>query len=106
MLEILERVWDNLINRTEGPMNLRFILQPTMSLIFAIRAAIRDSKNNTVPYLWRFIFTKDQRRNIAKEGWKDFGKIFIIGVILDIVYQMLVIFSLKTQVYFYPLESF
>jgi len=42
---------------------------------------------------------------VAKDGWKDVGKIFVIGTILDIVYQMVVIFGLKTQDRFYPLES-
>jgi hypothetical protein len=105
LLDIFTRVWDNLIERTEGPMNLRFYLQPTMSLIFAIRAAIRDSKNGTVPYLWRFAFSKDNRKTVAKEGWKDVGKIFIIGTILDIIYQLIVIFKVKTESHFYPLES-
>jgi hypothetical protein len=105
MPDIFERIWHNLLERTEGPMSLRFFIQPAMSLIFAIRAAIRDSKNNTVPYLWRFLFSKDQRKNIAKEGWKDIGKVFIIGTILDIIYQLVVIFSHKTKDSFYPLES-
>ena len=85
IVELFTRVWNNLIERTEGPMSLRFVLQPTMSLIFAIKAAIKDAKNNTTPYLWRFASSKDDKHEIAKEGWKDFGKIFIIGTILDII---------------------
>jgi len=106
ILELFNRVVNNFIERTEGPMSLRFVLQPTMSLIFAIKAAIKDSKNNTEPFLSRYFSSpKDQRHNIAKEGWKDFGKIFIIGTILDIIYQLVVIFGLKSQDKFYPLES-
>ena len=105
MLDLLNRFWQNLMERTEGPMSLRFFLQPGMSLFFAIRAAIRDSKNGTVPYLWRFFYSKEGRKTVAKEGWKDVGKIFVIGTILDIVYQLVVIFGLKTKDSFYPLES-
>jgi len=105
IVELFTRVWNNLIERTEGPMSLRFVLQPTMSLIFAIKAAIKDSKNNTIPYLWRFMFSNEERQHVAKEGWKDFGKIFLIGSVLDIIYQLVVIFGLKTQSKFYPLES-
>ena len=105
MLDLLNRFWQNLLERTEGPMSLRFVLQPCMSLFFAIRAAIRDSKNGTVPYLWRFLYSKEDRKTVAKEGWKDVGKIFVIGTILDIVYQLVVIFGLKTKDSFYPLES-
>jgi len=105
MLDLLSRIWQNLLERTEGPMSLRFFLQPGMSLFFAIKAAIRDSKNGTVPFLWRFLYSKEERKMVAKDGWKDVGKIFVIGTILDIVYQMVVIFGLKTQDRFYPLES-
>ncbi len=76
-----------------------------MSLIFTIRAAIRDAKAGTTPYLWRFAYSKVQRKSIAKETWKDVGKIFIIGTVLDIVYQLIVIYGIKTQAAFYPLES-
>src|SRR4051794_19156762 len=105
MLEMLIRLWDNLLARTEGPMHFRFFLQPAMSLFFAIRAGIRDAKNNTTPYLWRFIFSKDERLHSTKEGWKDVGRVFMVGVIIDIIYQLLVIYKFETQTKFYPLES-
>ncbi|WP_336518450.1 hypothetical protein [Pollutibacter soli] len=106
MIEIFQRVWENLLSRTEGPLNLRFFIQPTVSVIFAILAAVRDSKAGTMPYLERFILSKrSDKRDIAKEVWKDVGKIFIVGTILDIIYQLVVIFSKKTENYFYPLES-
>lgn len=105
MDDVFSRVWENLVARTEGPMNLRFLFQPCVSLFFAIKAGFTDAKNGTVPFLWRFIVTKDQRGSIAKEGWKDFGKIFMMGLVLDVIYQLLVIFSAKKQTQFYPLES-
>lgn len=105
MQEIFIRYIENLIARTEGPMNLRFFIQPTVSLIFALRAAFKDAKNGAVPFLWRFVVSKDKRIHVAKEGWKDFGKIFIMGIVLDIAYQLILIFKLKSAMYFYPLES-
>jgi hypothetical protein len=105
MTDIFERIWQNLLERTEGPMHFRFLLQPAMAIFFAIRAALRDVKNNEVPYLWRLTTSKGNRKQIAKEGWKDFGKVFILASILDIVYQLVVIFGLKTETRFYPLES-
>jgi len=105
MEELFTRVLDNLIERTEGPMNLRFYIQPTMSLIFAIRAGLKDAKNGTVPFLWRFAFSKGERSHIAREGWKDFGKIFFLAIALDVIYQLIVIYKIKSKAYFYPLES-
>ncbi|HEX5025398.1 MAG TPA: hypothetical protein VFV68_09000 [Agriterribacter sp.] len=105
MIDLFTRVWENLLQRTEGPMHFRFIMQPAMSLIFAITAAIRDAKAGTVPYLWRFAYSKGQRKSIAKEAWTDVGKIFVVGAVLDVIYQLVVIFGTKTEAMFYPLES-
>ena len=105
MNDLFARVWENLLQRTEGPMHFRFLIQPLMSLIFATTAAIRDAKAGTAPLLWRFSNSKGKRKSIAKEVWKDVGKVFIIGTILDIIYQLIVIYGKKTEVAFYPLES-
>jgi len=105
MTDIFSRIMENLIERTEGPMSLRFFLQPAMAIFFAVRAGLRDVKNNSVPYLWKFATSSGNRKAIAKEGWKDFGKVFMIATILDIAYQSVVIFGLKTETRFYPLES-
>ena len=105
MPDVFSRIWENLVDRTEGPMSLRFLIQPTMSLFFAIRAGLRDAKTNTAPYLWRLVSSRGERRNIFMEAWKDVGKVFIIGTILDIIYQLIVIFSAKVKDRFYPLES-
>ena len=43
--------------------------------------------------------------NVAKDGWKDFGKIFVVGIVFDIIYQLIMIFKVKATAYFYPLES-
>jgi hypothetical protein len=105
MADLITRIWENLIERTEGPMHFRFLLQPLMSLIFAFRSAIRDAKTGTVPYLWRFMATKNDRKQIATEAWKDVGKVFILAVVLDVAYQLTVIFGQKQKERFYPLES-
>jgi hypothetical protein len=103
--DIFGRVWENIQAHTDGPMHLRFFFQPTVSLIFAIRAGILDARKGVTPYLWRFFFTKNQRGLIAREAWKDVGRIFLIGLVLDIGYQLIVVFKLKTEPFFYPLES-
>jgi len=105
MNELFTRMWENLVARTEGPMHLRFFLQPAMSLLFTILAIIRDAKAGTDPFLWRLITLKGERKKIVWEAWKDVGKVLVVGIILDVVYQLIVIFKLKTEHTFYPLES-
>ena len=86
-------------------MNFRFLIQPAMAIFFAIRAGIRDGKKDQVPYLWRFATSKGSRMEISREAWKDIGKVFFIATVLDVVYQLVVIFGVKTKAAFYPLES-
>jgi hypothetical protein len=105
MEELFTRVWENLISRTEGPLNLRFYIQPAISIFFTIRAGLADARQGAVPYLWRFLVSKGKRTAIVKEGWSHVGKVFIMGVTLDVVYQLIALFKTESQTYFYPLES-
>jgi hypothetical protein len=43
MDELLTRVWHDLGGRLDGPLHLRFFLQPLMATIFAIRDGVRDA---------------------------------------------------------------
>ncbi len=99
MEEFVTRFFENLGLKLHGPMKFRFVIQPLMSLIFAIKAGMRDSKTGSVPYLWGLFFQKGERKELVTEGWKDVGKIFLIAIIMDIIFQLIV---LKT---IYPLET-
>jgi hypothetical protein len=46
MNDIFARIWENLNARLAGPMNLRFIIQPTVATILAIGAGLRDAHQN------------------------------------------------------------
>jgi hypothetical protein len=84
------RVWEMLTGRTEGPLSLRFMLQPTMAAIFAIRAGLKDSREHRAPYLWSVFTNPFDRRDLVQDGWRDIGKVFIIAVMLDLVYALIV----------------
>jgi len=90
MSEILTRVWQNLIGRLAGPMNLRLILQPAVATILAIRAGLRDARQNRPPFFWAILRNPSRRRELLQQGWKDVGKVFIVATILDVVYQLIV----------------
>ncbi|MGB4852479.1 MAG: hypothetical protein WBQ38_09200 [Ignavibacteria bacterium] len=99
MEDLITRIFDNLGLKTEGPMKFRFILQPIVSLIFAVKAGLRDSKSGEVPYFWGLVSGKGERKDLLKEGWKDVGKLFVIALLLDIIAQIII---LKTV---YPFEA-
>ena len=99
MEEFLTRFMENIVGRVHGPMSLRFLLQPTMAIIFAIRDGRRDARQGKAPYGWALFTDPGHRRDLIHDGWKSVSKIFIIAVVLDAIYQGIV---LK---WFYPVEA-
>src|SRR5271168_4904658 len=53
--EVRHRVWEQLIARPTGPMAFRFILQPVMAGIVALRDGIADAKAGRSPYFWTML---------------------------------------------------
>lgn len=90
MEEQLVRVWDNLIGRAHGPLTFRLLLQPAVAIYLALRAGLRDARGNCPPYFWALVYDSAHRREMLHEGWKDIGKVYLLAVVLDVVYQLLV----------------
>jgi hypothetical protein len=93
--ENLSRLWHDLLDRPGGPMTFRFILQPAMALIAALRDGVSDARLGRTPYL-AAIIRGEERSARLWEGIISTARILILGVVMDSVYQWLV---LKT---FYP----
>ena len=87
--EFFARVWEMLIGRADGPFNFRLLAQPTMAAVFAIRAGLRDARHNRPPFLFWAIFTNPgARQDLSRQGWKDVGKVFIVAIVLDVIYEV------------------
>jgi hypothetical protein len=97
--DLLARVVENLIGRVSGPMKFRLILQPLMAAVFAVRAGLKDAREERPPYFWAIFTHPDQRSDMLRDGWKSVGKIFIIAIVIDLVEQ-LIVFR-----WFYPGEA-
>jgi hypothetical protein len=91
MDDMWTRVGSHLIARVSGPMKFRFVLQPLMASVFAIRSGLADAKTAKPPYCWGLLWERGHRADMLKDGWKSVGKIFILAVLLDIVYQIIVL---------------
>jgi len=90
MGEILERVWENLIGRTSGPMNLRLIIQPAVATFIAVRAGLSDARESRPAFLWAALSNPTYRPELLRQGWKDVGKVAILAMVLDSIYQLIV----------------
>lgn len=91
MEEILARFSENLIGRLHGPLTLRVLLQPAVAIFLAVRVGLRDAREGRAPYFWALINNRAHRRDMLRDGWHDIGKVFAIAVLLDIIYQLIVV---------------
>jgi hypothetical protein len=99
MDDTISRVLDDLAGRLYGPLHFRFVLQPVMAVIFAIKDGRKDAREGKVPYFWSLFTEPGHRKELLRKGWKSVGKIFILAVVLEVVYQ---VWQLHT---FYPGEA-
>lgn len=103
MLELLQdswtRLWHDLLARPSGPFAFRFLLQPTMAAIAAVRAGLIDARTGRSPYFLALFTEPGERAARLHEGLSATAKIFFIGLAMDGIYQFVVLKK------FYPLEA-
>jgi len=80
----------DLIGRVTGPMKFRLVLQPLMAAFFAFRDGLKDAKAGNPPYFWALASGSSQREAMIKNAWKSVGRVFLLAVVLDVVYQIIV----------------
>ena len=85
--------------RVSGPMHFRLILQPAMAAFFAIRSGLADAREGRPPYLWSFVSGNAPREALLESGWQSVGRVFILAVVLDVVYQLYVLH------FVYPIQA-
>jgi hypothetical protein len=90
MDDFWRHVVEDMTARVSGPMKSRLILQPLMAVIFAVRAGLADAKRGRPPYFWALVTDPTHRREMLKDGWKSVGTVFVVALLLDIVYQVMV----------------
>ena len=95
----LFRVVHDLFARLDGTLHFRFFLQPGMAIFLAIRDGLKHSREGAPPFFWSLFNDPGHRRELLLDAWKSISKVFIIAVLLDVVYQIIVIR------WFYPFET-
>jgi hypothetical protein len=91
MEDIWMRIVENLTDRVSGPLKFRFLLQPAMASIFAILSGLKDARTGKPPYFWALVTDPAHRVDMLKDGWKSVGKVFVLALALDVVYQIIVL---------------
>jgi hypothetical protein len=99
MLDIWLRIWDDITSGRHAPLGFRFILQPAVAAFFAYKAGRQDARDGRPLYMWALVSDREQRRTLLREGWQHIGKVFIVAIVMDGVYQFI---SVR---WFYPGEA-
>ena len=71
-------------------MSFRLLIQPTVAIIFAIRAGVNDARQNNPTFLGCALSNPSSWRARMRLSWKDVGKVLIVALILDSIYQVIV----------------
>lgn len=96
---MFSRGWGELIARDSGPLHIRLILQPLVATILAIRSGLKDARGGRPVFFWTLALNLGQRRSLLRQLWQDVGKLFLVAVVLDTIYQIAVIR------WFYPVQT-
>lgn len=68
VVDMIERGWDNFLARTSGPLNIRFLIQPTVAAVIAVRAGLEDARRARPAFLWTALTDPRQRRRSVQSG--------------------------------------
>jgi hypothetical protein len=99
MEETLWRAWNNLFGRLDGPMSFRMIMQPVVATFLAIRAGWGDAREGRAIHFTTLAREPAQMRVALRNLWKIAGSVFLVAVVLDVIYQLVVLH------WIYPLET-
>jgi hypothetical protein len=87
--EVLTRIWQNTLDRPGGPFVFRFVLQPTMAAMAALRDGIRDARTGRAPLLRTILTDPARRRGRLDEALIATSRIILLGLAMDAIYQLM-----------------
>jgi hypothetical protein len=88
--DLLTRIYHDILGRSTGPLNFRLVVMPIVSSVLAVRAHRRDVRDGRTTALGAFINDPVERGRLFRSGLKDVGRVFLVAVVLDTTYQLLV----------------
>jgi hypothetical protein len=51
---------------------------------------LKDAKEGRPPYFWAIFTHPAERWQLLRDGWKSVGRVFILAIVIDAVYQFIV----------------
>ena len=79
----------DLIDRLHGPFSFRFVLQPVMAAIYAVKDGVLDAHAGKPAYFWD-VLTHSGRRAQLAVAIRRVLRVIVLGVVMDVLYQLIV----------------
>lgn len=98
-VEVVTRIWQNMLDRPDGPFVFRFVLQPIMATVAAVRDGLHDARTGRSPFLRTVVTDPLQRRGLLDDALIATARIVLLGLAIDTVYQFIEFES------FHPVEA-
>lgn len=95
MSELLSTWWREIADRPDGPLAIRFYLQPVMAMMLAGRDGWKDAHAGRPAFVWSLFSDPAHRAESLRSGWKGVGRVFVFALVLDLVYQAVVLNGLR-----------
>ncbi len=89
--QVFARLWHDLVERPTGPMKFRFLLQPVMATVAAVRDGCADALARPPPYFAVLLSNNRERTGRLHEGLNATARIILLGLVMDMIYQALVL---------------
>jgi hypothetical protein len=90
VLSFLKYFVQQLFGRSSGPLNFRLVVMPTVVTLLALRADWKDAREGRPAFLGAFITDPVERRRLFRIALKDVGRVFLMAIVLDTTYQVMV----------------
>jgi hypothetical protein len=88
MEELWTRFWTDVVGRWDGPLDFRLILQPAMAIFFGVRDGLRFAREGRSFLLWGGPKDPAERTAQLRSTWRSIGKVFLLAIVLDVIYQL------------------
>jgi hypothetical protein len=62
-----------------------------MAALLAFRAGLKDAREDRPPYFWTVLTDPQQRVDLVREGWASIARVFVLAMIMDVIYQLIVL---------------
>jgi hypothetical protein len=95
IIDVLRQTGVELLGRAGGPLHFRLLIQPTVAVAVAIRAGLRDSRAGQSGFLADVIGHPEERSRLVNSAWKDIGKVFLLAMLLDLIYQAVALHAFR-----------